>query len=337
LQFVRVIPIAALVAPPTLTVGVQSYTTEQMMPVPAINFSAIFDMPLPPAGGYGGAKQLIDRLSLQVALGNAPLPINASDIVPNGFYTMDFLGPLWQCQHANQSKYNEVANAAKLLRFNLSYAAWPPYTATETQPHGDAELHSNVTVMDFGKWATDVWSIKASDAESSATANELLTYDDYGQNSSALFVATFTQDNAVNVPISVYQCNLFNATHTVEFRFTNGTTSYDVQNSKIHNPTSMGQINPALRDRGDPVRSYMSMTDALGGVLVGLIGVDYGYLSAIRTQIMITPLVTASDFPLELIPFEDGEGSRTNKSLGQSIEELMMNMTLSLFATPSCL
>lgn len=186
--------------------------------------------------------------------------------------------------------------------------------------------------MNFTQWAKDLWS---GGDRGASSINELATYDKYGQNSSAFFVATFTQDNSgSNVPISIYQCNLFNVSRTVEFRFLNGQSSFLIQNTTILNPANIGQINTAFY--GDSARSYMFMSDALGEVLLGLIGVyNKEYLVTARTNILTTPLVTSQDFPSFLNTFLQLEqGTQTEKPLGRAIEEVMLNITLSLFSRP---
>jgi hypothetical protein len=92
----RLMPIAALIAPPTLTVTPDSYQASsiEQMNVPAINWTIKYDENGNNNGNkYSGVQPGIQRVAMQVALASQELTFGLPGLFKNGSYLANFFGP----------------------------------------------------------------------------------------------------------------------------------------------------------------------------------------------------------------------------------------------------
>jgi hypothetical protein len=305
----RLVPIAALFAPPTLTVlqNAANSTSIQQHRVPAINFSAPFDV----LGGktsphfYSGPQPLLERMGLEVALTSRPLTFAAPGSFSNASYNTQFWGPYFACENANQTMYDLVNTTTVGLGDSpLMFAAWTPYSDSDPG-----------VPTDLMQWVTG--------------SGRLSTVDTHSKDSAGLFVAALDYSFASDIPIlqsmSVYECRLSNASYSLTFEFTNGFGAYSIRNMSMANPVAYPGSPLA-----SPAVSYISMLDSLGQVLFGAIRMNSDSEIIVReTSVLKTSFATTKDFPSSL-NFQGGQRSAT---LGSAIEELMVNMTVSLFSS----
>jgi hypothetical protein len=317
----RLMPIAALIAPPTLTVLQNAGTSTSInhLAVPAINWTARFDEVIGRGNFFGGSQPAVQRVANQVALGNQELQFYAPESHVNASYQLTFYGPTLQCPYANQTWYDNAQTAANSPQFGPWYAGLTPWNGS---------LLKNLTEFNY-EWR-GVFEVPFGN-------DDLATTDEYSTTAASLILATWndTGDTTGFTTLAVYECGLYNASYTVEFKFINGLSSYSIQDKYTINPVNYSQIDTSLN--GDPARSYMSLMDALGIILVGSVQTYEQSIDVMHTTILDTPLVRAKDFPQDLEFYKLGEGAAINKTLGTLVEELMTNLTMSYFSLPDYL
>jgi hypothetical protein len=332
IDLLRFMPITALVAPPTLTVvqSLQQSPSTQRLSVPAINFTTLFDFPHPMGGvNYlGTASFELQRIVTQVALSGQPLPLKAPNSFQNASYPLEMYAPYLQCLQANQTLYDEARAASVAYspqtyhtgsRYDLWYAAWTPFNRS-TSPYQPKDLT---------QYALELWE---GAADPNVLITDLETIDEESTVAAQVFVATWNNTNVdePNMPLSVYECSLYNASYKLQLDFVNGTGSYEIKQRSMVNPVSINDIDTTVF--GDPARAYMSIMGAINEALVGAVQTYGRNFGITQTIIMKTSLAFTKDFPpnLQVLPFR--LGADTDKLLGTAVEEFMMNVTMSLLS-----
>jgi hypothetical protein len=313
-------PIATVIAPPTLAVRqapTQNSSVVQLA-IPTVNYSlgmSTFD----DRGGYWQSSELdLQRVATSIAMQGQPFALKAPST--NSSYVQHIFAPQLKCGPANDT----IAKAA-LQTFTLdnTYGEYPPLYAAWT-PYDEG---SPINITEF-------FLIETSEETDSSEVHQYATVDEWSSTAAQIYVATFIADRQPD--LIAYECSLYNTSYTIEFAFTDGLGSFEVQDESIMNPVNFS----AARVMSDYVTaSYISMLDAIGKIMIGVVRGTVSTHSGFTTSgatILTTVLSTCEDFP-QPASSHLSLGLQSNKTLDIAVSDLMMNLTLSLLTQPEYL
>ena len=162
----RLIPLAAIVAPGTLSIKSEQFTTYRLHNVTYLDFTSLsFAAGLVPAEAYSnsmfyawsGPRRTLERVALAIGAQLAMLPMTA--LSPNASWVFDFYGPSLSCQPIDKDRnHRNQANVAA-------------YTAFGTQCHT-----ANTHLAWFGDLPSVSSSGKSNLTHSSATLSSSILY-----------------------------------------------------------------------------------------------------------------------------------------------------------------
>jgi hypothetical protein len=291
----RLLPIAAIVTPGTITVNSTQELPEYAGLVPQLEYNYTQYVSLENAVDYVGPSNLLARLAISSAMQGEILPIAAPQ--PNASYSMDFLGPALSCHPEDSKLLSNFTYQGTETGDPISYISWVPYSmynATMTTPPG------------FG------------------VINDTMTLDVESTDRARIFVLALLSDNA---DYTFLACSLMNASYSVRFDF-----KYP---SQTINVTSIQHLNgvPATNSisiydndfmAGSAPASYQAIMDAFGRIMVGSsISSHYGGVISFTTLFPATALGDLTSQVNMIAP----------NDFGPALEELFQNMTLSLLSS----
>ncbi|KAG8422064.1 hypothetical protein J3459_010732 [Metarhizium acridum] len=137
------------------------------------------------------------------------------------------------------------------------------------------------------------------------------------------------------------QCGLYNSSYDVEWKYSNGEQTTTVRNMTRLNPVSAANADNKLMyyANGRPDVPYVAVMDALGALLMGWIqSTRFGVLWASRTQILSTVLTQTYEMQhlrhsaLKIVPVEPQSSHETNLTMVEAMEQLVTNISVSLFS-----
>lgn len=297
----RSIPIAAIVAPGSLTVFPQSTNETVSLPVRQLDFNYTN------FGTFvgGGSTELLGdpriyNLAFRTASTGEMIALDSPGHYPNFSYHLDFRGPAVKCASASEEflynlTYQYGVKADTMIK--MRFLAWTN-TLLETPPEDeairfpgtspkDARLYSRVYVMtNEGSW------------------NVTRTYNG-------------TEHRRYR-QVNVTECFLYNASYSVDYRFEYPSQSQYASVSDWLNPvTSLSN----REQRGDnltvqEILSYATVMDSFTQMLVG---------EAKKDKYRVEK-VTSTIWKLCPIGWKDGV------VVAQGLEELFQNITLGLLS-----
>jgi hypothetical protein len=226
-----------------------------------------------------------------------------------------------------------AADAARVIQESgVWYLSWIPYNvcASSFLPGASSTSYqlTNLTVYLTSSMSNDCNNPNSPSYE---------TVDGESVDAAQIFIATWNQPEAE--PLRVYKCSLHNASYEVNFNFTNGISAYKIQQKTLLNPVAYADASNSFVDVNyvsTPPRGYLALMDALGKILIGYV-TTFEFetsINELRTIILKTPLIETSDFSSALsnLGFGDVAVNSTTKTLGTAVEEMMTNLTISLFS-----
>jgi hypothetical protein len=265
---------------------------------------------------FNGPTISSSRHAVAVSAGATILPIEAP--LPNSSYLMQFNGPAVKCRPANQSEmiainqtWWDIEEPAQ-LGFDYNFYAFVPLLLSDGS-YSPAEIFPSTSLG---------W-------EDEAITNSLLC-------SSFAGPADYDTDTGRTDT----KCQLYNASYSVKFVYSDGEQSTDLQSVVYsdlisYTPTPDDAANPSTLSH--PAFSYQAIGMALYQQIVG-----YGSSAGFTTRIHWTSLAAASDIQIVLShsnPNETNLGLEnllaSNRTVGALIEELSHNITISLLSDPS--
>ncbi|KAL7814198.1 hypothetical protein V8C44DRAFT_326045 [Trichoderma aethiopicum] len=341
------LPIVAVFTPAALTVQPSQQLNESILVqrLPTINTTSPY--PFAQWGNEGGAGYVapsvaVARLVSSVASQGSILSIEAPH--PNSSYSLSFYGPSLSCgplggNAAFHAAYDKTFKEAYGSNWGMSnqavtYFSFVPQTARD-----------NKTGESIINWENRTLSGLQAIFAPEDLSGSLATLDNTAkvadkQARCRFFVAFPTYGSFANRTI---ECGLYNSSYHVDLKFENGKQAIKIRNSTRLNPVSVA----TTAGQGDhvlPQVAYVSIMDALGGTLMGkIVATRYGSLQPIRTQILSTVLTQASDMQNLQRGFGNTgilgakSGSGTNLTMAETLEQLVSNITLSLFSSPELL
>lgn len=311
----RGIPLAAVVAPGSLTVSPQ--TTDETLQVrvrqPDFNFTNFGSFT---GGGgqilLGNAK--IYGLAYRTASTGLPISMSSPENYQNASYHLGFHGPAIKCGPANETFIHNL-----------------------THDFGLEKYQRDMTL--FLSWVGP--SIPSADYEPSVAALDTISSDGariYVMNNQGNWNVTRTYDSHIALDgsqqtkthrqVNVTECVLFNATYSVDYQFAYPDQTRQASVSSWNNPIALQssyiQTKGYVQSTGeygdstiaDQTFSYGSVMDAFGQMLVGEVTRD-----RYNTQ-----RVTSTIWKLVSIDWKD------SRAVIQDLESLFQNITLSLLS-----
>jgi hypothetical protein len=316
----RLMPLAAIITPGSLTVILTPQVTSQAGPVPSLGFNtqmANFGATTGENANFAGATSDLIRIALASATSGSILSMEAPQ--PNSSYTISFPGPAVKCSQGSDADLKALINISTSdpEEVHFDYMAWVPRDSL-----GSVNL-SYVPLQMPGLDETDfTFPIQAE--PSTAPGYNLYVFAPHG---------TPLGDVYGPAPF-LLQCTLYNVTYKVDFKFDSGIQFLDIQLGpkqelipmgapQIYGPAGIGSApDPVLYNE---VISYLSLMEAYGKIITGSISTDFtgGYLiqSTIIQSTLISQRLAAA------IPTSD------NATVCAPFEELFQNITLSLFSS----
>jgi hypothetical protein len=277
LMYGRLIPIASIITPATLSVDLrENIPNSTMQQIPQIDFSNLnFLASMPSAVGnnrislyytYNGPSQIAKQIAMGVAAQNAILPIAAP--FPNSSWALDFNGPSLKCNPVSSSEsLSFQENIAQYIQESsncytlATYLAWfprldPAQNKTFSEPypqmvHGNA---SNLTFPDpesiFNTGIGNFSEITQDAIMYLAIMPNMLSMTswDLGTAPSAcnLDEPDLTSDNPLGVVggnVTMLQCQLYNSTYRTKFDYVNGAQTVSIGPIRQGTDTAVPVIN----------------------------------------------------------------------------------------------
>ena len=312
LNLCRLIPIASIVTPATLTIGIAE--TEpipyNMTRVPNVDFLSLNFANMPELGvqnpifKYGGPRYAVDKVVTATAVQGAILPISAP--AANSSWTLEFPGPSLTCidlQGATLDAIIENIQSAILAvdsRPSYGYIAWTPTNDSAFLPFTKVNGVYTLRPGTLGAGRFDSDSGNVSDVVSDVAMIYIATFPELTNTYEGLSNGT------------VVQCALFNVSYYTSFNFVNGVQIVNIAHdrSQLNKVTPLNGLPPgaagpladvypngsavvdpngnhitnAFNTTKVQILAYQSIMDSLGRILVGTIS---DFLNSSETGIVL--------------------------------------------------
>ncbi|KAI0890984.1 hypothetical protein F4806DRAFT_507047, partial [Annulohypoxylon nitens] len=244
----RILPIAFVFPPATLSVKVVPITTSALQHVPNFDITSLrYVAGMPPTTLsddysmnylYNGPSIEIQKIATAVAAGEAILPMNPP--TANSSWSLDFYGPSINCNSMEERVQSQVMNNIMNWLWNETNInslgnCLTPYEYLAWTSNFDASIsnESNPTPIPFINSKTGDWTVFSTGSPLSplspiyiAVMPEIIKIRHNGPNYyiGACELPKFTEENDKNF----WQCNLHNASYRAIFKFETGTQSIDL-------------------------------------------------------------------------------------------------------------
>lgn len=329
----RALPLIAVVTPATLTVGPTDSPREdnRTMPVPVPEYANYLRYAQWGDGGgnyYIGPSSRISRLISSVASTGTVSTIPAP--FPNSSYSMEFYGPAIECENLDpstsalaQSLNQNVTDYGRVGGVSLGYVGFAPNCLSSS----DADCDTNDTVAAISGLGRTL---------NSEVSSGNMPFDYVSTDYAKLYIVApdptlaYTGDNFTTI-----RCGLFNSSYSGTITFINGQQVLDFSISRKEGLLT----NPALswdssQASCDSIAAYLSIFDALGRILLGMIRIShYGFATPDRTQILTSVLMQTRELQqLPEINREQAPLTIANMSMTEALEQIFTNATLSLLS-----
>ena len=259
----RLLPIASIITPATLSIGIDSPPPKSMN-VPNVAFSSLnLAAPMPDYGTggpehwkepgifymYAGPSHTVQRITNAVAAQGSILPVAAPSV--NSTWDLDFNGPSLHCNPvSSRFRHAVLANilnytfvrSENTMEANCShgpgYVAWHPSlmqpnkSMTEYLPFDLDNLNSSSGALnnenDYGYPWTDMTSVFLAIAP---TLFSSTSYEDHDTPSMCQGMPWYQEALATYYNTStVLRCDVHNSTYHTTFSFVNGVQEVDIHN-----------------------------------------------------------------------------------------------------------
>ncbi|KAL2069201.1 hypothetical protein VTL71DRAFT_15539 [Oculimacula yallundae] len=337
-------PLSAIVTPATLSVIPSTKMTPRVSNVPLVDFnntSAIYNkegnlLNTDINTADNGVTPFLTRLLAGTASGSAILPSLA--VAPAANYSLQFFAPSFQCNIASP---NITAEIQAVLRGKRNIGPEPdkiPFVAYTPQVSMLAARHTNVSSADY-TYYSEFFEGCVTTSASMAKPNNTYFYCDgmayfmeKGDSAGEPFAGAYLRMKA---NADFWSCAVRDTFFNITFNATGSLQTINhPYNFEYHNKA----LNPSHYVHGQVVSNFLT------GVLFGFLGSVASY----RTQIKETALFGAfktlpvpedpdeyefmGPISYKAIPDADKALAR-NLTMGQLIEELSRNLTLSFFSS----
>lgn len=352
-QTLRIVSIASVFTPATLTVTLAEARNETLLRVSRVDFTSLNFANLPMQAGlspgytYTGPQYTVQRIVTATAAQGQILPISAPYV--NSSWTLKFPGPALRCDAVEESAHNDIiANIAAVMKeaecfTSYGYVAWTPDT--------DGSLP-------FVKENNGTYS------QRSGSIGPTL-----GDNPMSIFLAAFPRmfnempgettvdcnnSQAYLVDATIIQCLLYNASYFANFTYSDGAQNVGISIADDYNDMLyLGGVGSFLATTspdgvyifgpdGQPVAynvtpvetfAYQAVMDSFGMVLVGSIANEdinsIGEIVTTNTTVMSTVLSQTKELSF-LENYSNAVGySLENPSINTTWNGLSVNVSSS--------
>lgn len=356
------LPFAAIIPPSTLTIhpSPQLYAGYSTASFDRIAFDEdIFCLTQPSElatneiGGYfwldyKGPTTDLSRITTATAYqGTVPV---ATPRVVNSSYSLEFLGPALQCLPISDSilggfggplgcNLTSAGNASlpcAEIQLYVPYMSWVP-SASSLVPFATDSVSGETGLLPFS---------------SSSSVYDSATLGNYTEQPATIFVAV--QPDRWG-SWAVLNCSLQNASYTVTFVATNAIMKLEMAGLTYLNPVEVqsvlgwtgGSPNTTIAGIGpqgfDHTKAaYQALMNAFGNIIAGQINivtiVGTGYIPYTAATTVMSTILARTPELASISQYDDSSNSSPyikngkNVSLADGLEELFLNMTLSLFS-----
>ncbi|CAF3623873.1 hypothetical protein SNK05_007562 [Fusarium graminearum] len=276
----------------------------------------------------------ISRLLLPVA--TLGFILNIAAPFPNSSYSVDFYGPSISCETPKNRTFTDSINKiiADYSKFdgNVTYAGFVP-----SFPYPYATSHNPTNIRTREEHAIEglYRVLNGSLVDSAPTLDTTAYYPDRksGETMPAAFYV-LTPNKVGGQASNAVKCELYNSSYSINFTFDNGLQDIKYKIEK--------QNGVSILDAGEcrfkkqlpscnPVTAYLSLMNAIGAMLVGATwNIGNNVSAAQRTTIGITTLIESPD--MHSFHYEKPKSTIKYMPMGETLEELFTNVTISLFS-----
>jgi hypothetical protein len=270
----------------------------------------------------------ISRLLLPVATMGSILNIPAP--FPNSSYAVNLYGPSISCDTPKNrtftDKVSEVIARYSKLDGNITYVGFVPTCRPETT------TTEGCAIRGLDKALDDSLVDTAPTLDSTAE-------DIYYSGSSQVSPATFyvvTPDGQGEQAKNTVKCELYNSSYSINFTFDNGLQDikYDIEKLNGVSILDAGMCREGKQfHHCNPGTAYLSLMNAMGDLLLGATWRSpwvTNINAAQRTRIGSTTLVESPD--MHHLYREKPKSPIKYMSMGDTLEELFANVTISIFS-----
>ncbi|KAM3068328.1 hypothetical protein ACMFMG_009466 [Clarireedia jacksonii] len=320
------LPLIAVITPATLTVQQAPQPREETryLSIPTINYNtshnarwALNTLNIQPS-------YRTQRIAQSVASQGSILSMTAP--YPNCSYIVEFYGPSLSCGSQETMDSYILANALNQITFrtDICYVAWVP----ERNFYYGNETLASWTLTGLNKTLNPVCG-----------SNSSGFYDQLSNDRMRLFIYT----RGCTPKIS--ECGLYNTSYTVNFTFSNSEQKIRVVNKTLLNGverTTNLSTDLDLYLQNDAIsKPYISLMISLNQLLLGFSSMTNGEVVSSTTQMPSTVLSETSELQSIMrrtanvsndLVSTSGPLTIANMTMIAAVEELFLNMTLSLFS-----
>jgi hypothetical protein len=319
----RLLPLAAVVAPTALTTRVspamrQSYS---LMPIAKPDFNrgtyAAFSLQATPIIDWNGPQSSLNRIVLAVAAQGSILPAPIPAV--NSTYVLQFHGPSLSCKDP-PAAYNRT--------FQSIIQAW-------------GNQRGDTSFLLYASWRSLLYGqMNALNAVLGSSPGTNGTSDFLGTEQSIYFALAGNRT-------TVLECTLFNTSYVLDVANLDGTQKHHIKSAETLNTIdTVSSISLILESVSWETIAYETILAAVYQILIGSIiqasDADMDIITTTSTLVMSTPLGLSRELYSILLDSEFQVGIKfgtappeppSNQAFGRLIEELFLNITLSLMSS----
>lgn len=343
LQSVRLIPIASVITPASLTVETVSASPQfTLNRVPTVDFTSLNFAFMPRWYAsrvsaywiYKGPQYAVSKIATATAAQGNILSFPAPN--PNSSWTVDFAGPAIHCGDLdNKTKalvleqFTSYINQSECLE-SLGYLAWTPSNDSYHLPMDGPDGESWFANQTVGPLPSEGSSIEHPSVRTPLTLYVAIfpgmkSFVQRYAGGQEKCGTTGVSDQMTN--LSILSCELYNASYRTEFTFVNGAQSVTVLNRGLNNHV-YGVVTTTDNKKSRSTEyaynvtiirrlAYQSVFDAFGQILVGGLYTTLAShgLERNTTSIMSTILSETSE-----LAFLENYGSKMEQGMQESME-----------------
>ncbi|EKJ71664.1 hypothetical protein FPSE_08110 [Fusarium pseudograminearum CS3096] len=329
------LPLIAVITPATLSIEISSEQNITVIDslIPNIDYDNNI-------GFFGSWYQnntvfpssLISRLLLPVAtLGyilNIPAPF------PNSSYSIDFYGPSISCTIPENAAFIDrisqtIANFSRPWG-NVTYVGFVPTAAIYPDSPPEVITREDYAIEGLRRALNYTLVYTAI----SLDPTDYVSNQGFFELKPASFYVT-TPNRPGGSAEKTFKCELYNTSYTVNFTFDNGLQNIRYKTERLNGVTALLSNDCHSQRQSDgcnAVTAYLSLMSAIGDLLLGarwnsLDGVGASH----RTPIASTVLLESSDMHM-IDPNDRPKFAIKSMPMGETLEELFTNLTISLFS-----
>ncbi|KAF3076700.1 hypothetical protein CFAM422_001044 [Trichoderma lentiforme] len=335
------IPLAAVITPGTLVVVPTTLSTSKSYPVPVVNFSQVqplYDYDSSVVGYDGqstsnGITPYLSRIVSSTATSSQILPMNIG--LANSTYNLTFHGPSFRCREPSSiiaEAINMTLNATGYISGPMAWLAFAPPTPILSRVADSKKRPLR------GEWKTFLAFVFSCITQPAMTFENLPKFDQLPlcegivgshndstyrvplQNVSSVIAGEYNHGRLwVSAQNIMYDCVLTDIKYSTRFFY-----STSEQAQRIDSEYSFKWTEEDVYD------SYFYLADALATLLGGAVRILGKGIMAYKTRVADTAIFGA----LNTEPTNNTSSSllARNKTVGELIEELSRNITLSVFS-----